>query len=61
ELVRLNLAGKGKKSKALAESLQEQTSHTSTLTPDVSELRRGNPGDIPIPPESPIGNIRVRW
>lgn len=61
ELYRLNLAGKGKKSKALAESLQEQTSHTSTLTPDVSELRRGDPGDIPTPPESPIGNVRVHW
>jgi TolB-like protein len=61
ELYRLNLAGKGKRSKALAESLQEETSHTSTLSPDVSELRRGNPGDIPTPPESAVGNIHVHW
>jgi TolB-like protein len=60
ELSRLNLAGKGKRSKALAESLQEQTSHTSTLTPDVSELRYGDPGVIEKR-EGTTGSIRVQW
>lgn len=62
ELIRLNLAGLGKRSKALAEDLQERTSHTSTLVPDISDLRRGHPDDDPVnPPEGPTGDVRVRW
>lgn len=56
ELYRLNLITPAKRSRALAEQLQDKTSHTDSLIPDNQERRDGNPGD-----NRTTGQIRVEW
>ena len=57
ELKRLNLVSARQRSRALAKSLGERTSETSSLSPDRTSLRKRDPGDIP----DNIGQIRVQW
>ena len=60
ELTDLGLASSGKKSRAMAQDLQKSTSDTSTLVPDLTDLRDGNPGEIEKR-EITAGQIRISW
>ncbi len=59
ELSRLKLITIKKRSRELIQDLQKSTSDTSTLTPDISDLRKGDPGLIDDINTS--GQIRVQW
>jgi TolB-like protein len=60
ELKTLGLASAKKKSRAMASDLQKTTSDTSTLIPDITELRDGNPGDLDKK-RSRAGSVNIGW
>jgi TolB-like protein len=60
ELKSLGLVSGAKGSRGMAQDMLNNTSHTSTLVPNGTDLRHGDPGSIEKQ-ESTAGQVNIRW